>query len=226
MAAQGGTMDNQGKKAPRAAVYARVSSATSGQSTANQIPLLLGLVEQRGYELAGAYAETASAVSKRPVLDRLMKDAHHGKFDLVIVFAIDRLGRSLKGNLDLVLDLDRCGVRIVSYSEPWLAMDGPVRSLLISIFSWVAEQERVRIGERCRAGLDRARARGIKLGRPAAKVDLAKLTSLHDQGLSVRKIGRALGIGASTAHRLIAAHTTLATASAACSGIPAEQGAA
>ena len=215
-----------GKKRPRAAVYARVSSATSGQTTANQIPLLMALLEQRGYELAGLYNETASAVSKRPVLDRLMADAHHGKFDFVVVFAIDRLGRSLKGNLDLLLDLDRCGVRVISYSEPWLAMDGPVRSLLVSIFSWVAEQERVRIGERCRAGLDRARARGVRLGRPPAKVDTARMIALHTEGRSVRKIAKALGIGASTAHRLLHAHLMLVTASDTCSGNPLSQEAA
>lgn len=213
-------MDDKGKKRPRAAVYARVSSATSGQTTANQIPLLLALIEQRGYELAGVYNETASAVSRRPMLDRLMRDAHQGRFDLVVVFAIDRLGRSLKGNLDLLLDLDRCGVRVVSYTESWLDMGGPVRMLLVSVFSWIAEQERVRIGERCRAGLDRARARGVRLGRPPAKVDTERLIALHGQGMSVRKIARALGIGASTAHRLLHAHLTLATASGGCSANP------
>jgi DNA invertase Pin-like site-specific DNA recombinase len=213
-------MDEKGKKRPRAGVYVRVSSATSGQTTANQIPILLGLCEQRGYD-AVLYNETASAVSKRPVLDRLMRDAHQGKLDVVVVFALDRLGRSLKGNLDLLLDLDRAGVRVVSYSEPWLAMDGPIRTLLISIFSWIAEQERIRIGERCRAGLDRARARGVKLGRPPVQVDTARLIALHEQGMSVRKIGKALGIGGSTVCRLLAAHRTLTTASGARSDNPA-----
>lgn len=213
-------------KKPKAAVYVRVSSATSGQTTANQIPLLLGLCEQRGYDLAGLYNETASAISKRPVLDRLMDDCRKGKLAAVIVFAIDRLGRSLQGNLDLVLELDRLGVRLVSYTESWLDMTGPVRSLLVCTFSWVAQQERLRISERCRAGLDRARARGIKLGRPAIKVDTAKLIALHQQGLSVRQVAKALGIGASTAHRLIGAHLALASASAGCPGIPAPQVAA
>lgn len=204
-------MDEQGKKRLRAAVYVRVSTAE--QTTANQVPLLLALCEQRGYELVGLFNETGSAVSKRPVLDRLMDDARKGKIDVVVVFAIDRLGRSLKGNLDMLLELDRLGVRCVSYAEGWLDTGGPVRSLLISIFSWIAEQERIRIGERCRAGLDRARARGIKLGRPAVQVDTTKLIALHEQGLSTRKIGRALGIGASTACRLLAAHRTLSVAS-------------
>jgi DNA invertase Pin-like site-specific DNA recombinase len=225
--AQEDRMDEKAKKRPRAGVYARVSSgsATSGQTTANQIPILFGLCEQRGYEPV-LYNEVASAVSKRPVLERLMDDARKGKIDVVVVFAIDRLGRSLQGNLDLILELDRLGVQVRSYTESWLSMDSPVRSLLICVFSWISMQERLRIGERCRAGLDRARARGVKLGRPPVQVDTAKLVALHEQGLSVRKIGKALGIGGSTVCRLLAAHRTLATASADCAGIPGAKEAA
>jgi DNA invertase Pin-like site-specific DNA recombinase len=204
-------MDEKGKKRPRAGVYARVSGGP-GQTTANQIPILLRLCEQRGYD-AVLYNETASAVSKRPVLDRLMDDARKGKLDVVVVFAIDRVGRSLRGNVDLILELDRLGVEVISHTESWLSMNSPVRSLLICVFSWIAEQERIRIGERCRAGLDRARARGVKLGRPPVQVDTARLIALHEQGMSVRKIGKALGIGGSTVCRLLAAHRTLATAS-------------
>src|SRR5262249_20436164 len=65
-----------------------------------------------------------------------------------------------------ILDLDRANVRVISYCEPWLDQRGPVRDLLIYIFSWIAEQGRNRLGERTRAGLARAKAKGVKLGRP------------------------------------------------------------
>src|SRR5467141_1966984 len=92
------------------------------------------------------------------------------------------LGRSMVGNLQAVLELDRIGVQIVSVREPWLDTSGPVRSLLIAIFSWVAEQERSRLIERTRAGLDRARREGKRIGRPRVRVDLTKALALKGEG--------------------------------------------
>jgi DNA invertase Pin-like site-specific DNA recombinase len=73
------------------------------------------------------------------------------------------------GNLADVLELDRIGVTVVSVRESWLDTGGPVRSLLIAIFSWVAEQERARLIERTKAGLAAARRKGKRLGRPRAE---------------------------------------------------------
>jgi DNA invertase Pin-like site-specific DNA recombinase len=87
-----------------------------------------------------------------------------------------------------VLALDEIGVKVVSVREAWLDTVGPVRSLLVAIFSWVAETERNRLGERVRAGLDRARKDGKKLGRPRVSVDLAKAQALRDAGQSLRQV--------------------------------------
>jgi DNA invertase Pin-like site-specific DNA recombinase len=68
----------------------------------------------------------------RPVFDRMVRDAHQGAFDVLVVWALDRFGRSMVGNLQAVLDLDRCGVQVVSVREPWLDTGSAVRPLLIA----------------------------------------------------------------------------------------------
>lgn len=112
---------------------------------------------RRGLEVTIINEEKVSAAKARPELAKMLRDAHVGCFEVLLVWALDRLGRSMVGNLQVVLELDRYGVEVVSLGEPWLDTGGPVRALLIAIFGWMAEQERTRLGERTKAGLDRAR---------------------------------------------------------------------
>ena len=161
--------------------------------------------DTRGLDVEAVYEEHASAAKVRPEFNRLMADAHAGKFDVVIVWALDRLGRSMTGNLNTILKLDAMGVQVISAREPWLDMGGPVRSLLIAVFGWVAEQERLRIVERTRAGLDHAKAKGIKLGRPPARIDLDAAVRLRSSGMSLRDVARKLHVGSSTLHRALQA---------------------
>ena len=107
------------------------------------------------------------------------------------------------GNLTTVLKLDDMGVQVISAREPWLDMGGPVRPLLIAIFGWVAEQERIRIVERTMAGLDHARAKGIRLGRPRARMDLDAAVRLRAQGMSLRDMAKKMKVGTSTLHRAL-----------------------
>jgi DNA invertase Pin-like site-specific DNA recombinase len=180
----------------RAALYLRVS--TDKQSTANQRPEVEQLVRARGFEVVHAYEEQASAAKHRPKYEAMLKDARRGKFQVLVVWALDRFGRSMVGNLQDVLELDRIGVQVVSVRETWLDTGSPVRTLLIAIFSWVAEQERARLIERTKAGVAAARRRGARLGRPPARVDRDRLHELRAQGWSVRKIAKTLGVGSST----------------------------
>ncbi len=185
----------------RAALYLRVS--TEEQSTANQLPELEQLAAQRRLRVVAVYEEQASAARKRPQFEQMMADAHRGRFDVLLVWALDRLGRSTLGNMSAVLELERRGVRLVSVREPWLDTGGPVRDLLLAIFSWVAEQERARLIERTHAGLERARRRGVKLGRPAARVDsLANARELVDVH-GYRGAARRLGVGVGSLHRML-----------------------
>ena len=112
----------------------------------------------------------------------------------------------MTGNLQAVLELDRIGVQVVRVRQPWLDTSGPVRSLLIAIFDWVSEQERNRLIERTKVGLDRARREGKRIGRPKVRVDIAKALALKGEGKSIRQAALALGVGSATLHRALRAH--------------------
>jgi len=188
----------------RAALYMRVS--TDEQSSENQRPELERLVRSRRWKVVARCIETVSGVAKdRPELDRLIELAHRGDVDVVAVWALDRLGRSMVGVMHTVLQLEHTGVEIVSIREPWMDTSGPVRPLLVSIFAWVAEQERARLIERTRAGLDRARAKGVRLGRPrrVARHELPRLVELRKDGLSLRAIAARLKIPEPTVRRAL-----------------------
>lgn len=185
----------------RAALYLRVS--TSDQHTENQRPEVERVVATRKLDLVHVYEESVSAAKRRPEFDRMLDDARRGKFDVLVIWAIDRFGRNMFGNIQAVLELDRIGVQIVSVQEPWLDTGGPVRPLLVAIFSWVAEQDRARLIERTNAGLDRARRKGVTLGRPKARVDMWRAERLLAGGASLRSVAAELGVPLGTLHRAL-----------------------
>jgi putative DNA-invertase from lambdoid prophage Rac len=187
---------------PNAALYLRVS--TDKQSTENQQPEVEQLARARGYIIVTTYEEQASAAKHRPQYEQMLRDARRGKFEVLIVWSLDRFGRSMVGNLADVLELDRIGVTVVSVRESWLDTGSPVRSLLIAIFSWVAEQERARLIERTKAGLQAARRRGARLGRPKKRVDVDRARELRAEGKTLRQVAADLGVGAATLHRALA----------------------
>lgn len=183
----------------KAVVYLRVS--TDQQSVENQRPELLQLAQARGFTDVEVIEDVMSAAKQRSGWDRVMAMAHRGHVKAVIVFALDRIGRSMSGNLNTVIELDRLGVEVISSREPWLQMQGPVRSLLVGVFSWVAEQEKIRIGERTRIGLQQTRAKGQVLGRPPVEFDQQRARQLHHKGVSLRQAAKKLGVSPSTLHR-------------------------
>jgi len=185
----------------RAALYLRVSKEE--QATENQRPAINRLVRTRGFKVVKVYEEHASAARVRPDFESMMRSAHAGEFDVLVVWALDRLGRSMNGNLQAVLALDACGVQVISVREPWLDTGGVVRPLLIAIFSWVAEQERAQIVERTKAGIERARKRGVKIGRPTRVVDARRAQKLRSQGLSVREVAKRMRVPATTIQRTL-----------------------
>ncbi|MGH7295365.1 MAG: recombinase family protein [Polyangiaceae bacterium] len=121
----------------RAALYYRVSS--DEQSTECQRPEVEQLCRGRGLHAVAVYEEQASAAKHRPMYEKMLKDAKKGVFNVLIVWAIDRFGRSMTANLGDILELDRIGVQVVSVRETWLDTGGPVRNLLVAIFSWVRD---------------------------------------------------------------------------------------
>jgi putative DNA-invertase from lambdoid prophage Rac len=186
--------------AVRAALYLRVSGGPR-QTSANQRPELEAFANLRGFEIVATYDEAVSAAKHRPAFERMMSDARARQFDALLVWSLDRFGRSMVGNLETALELDACGVELISCKESWLQLRGPVRPLLIAVFGWVAEQERLRIAERTRAGLERARREGTRLGRPVTPVDLDAARTLLASGKTKRAVARALRVGEATLAR-------------------------
>jgi putative DNA-invertase from lambdoid prophage Rac len=193
-----------------AAIYLWVS--TDEQTVDNQRPDLERVAEARGLAIVATYEERASAAKRRPSFDCMMTDARRSAFDVPLVWSIDRFGRSMAGNVNDALALDDVGVKIVSVREPWLDTGGPVRDLLLAIFSWVAEQELRRLVERTRAGMDRARANGTKSGKPIGRPyrlpprDVERARAMRAAGRSVRAIAIAMKASRSTVARAIAAY--------------------
>lgn len=159
----------------RAASWSRVS--TIEQDASNQEPELLALAAARGFRvvttfrLEGESAYTGST-GYRQAVSVLVADARARKFDVLLVWALDRLSREGPlAVLQLVDRLGRLGVQVLSAKEPWSEAPGELRELLLAITAWVARQESVRRSERTKAGMARARAEGRRIGRPPGSKD-------------------------------------------------------
>lgn len=203
---------DQGSDRRRTCLYLRVS--TPDQHLDNQRPDLIKLARHRGLDIVAVHEDKISAGKQRPGYDAMMLAAHRGDFSVLLIWRLDRLGRSMNGNIEALLKLDHLGIEVVSCCEPWLANRGPTRDLLVGIFSWIAAQEKLQISERTRAGIERARRAGKVVGRPRVHVDVARAVTLGSQGLSVREVAARLSIGATTLRRALQgaeAHHALTT---------------
>jgi putative DNA-invertase from lambdoid prophage Rac len=156
-------------------IYSRVSK--SGQSTENQIPVLEQWAQQRGFKIVKVYEEEESAwkAGHQRQLANLLKDARKRKFQVVLVWALDRLSREgALAILTLVQKLALHGVKVISYQESWTEAPGEMAELLYALTGWVARMESQRRSERTKAGLARIKAQGKRLGRPPGSKDKRK----------------------------------------------------
>lgn len=185
------------------AIYARISTNGQKQDTENQLVPLREWASRLGGEIVTEYIDHASgAKSERKALLSLFEDAHKRKFDVLLVWALDRLSREGIVKMSSYLEtLKRYGVRVISHQEPWLDTSGPVSDLLTAIFGWVASQERARIKERIVAGLDRAKAKGKDLGRPEVAFDAKLAWIMKSEGRTLREIANILKVSKSTLSR-------------------------
>jgi len=172
----------------RVALYARVSTL-NGQQPEMQLSELREYASRRGWNIVGEYVDEGISGSKesRPQLNRLMADVHRRKFEIVLVWKIDRFGRSLKHLVNALADLDAYGVAFVSLRDN-LDLSTPSGRLMFQIIGAMAEFERALIQERVRAGLRNAQARGVRLGRPRTVVDADQIVRLRASGASWREI--------------------------------------
>jgi len=192
-----------------AAIYARVS--TTDQTNAIQIRELKEYVERRGWKLTCAYQDQMSgAKATRPGLDQLMADARRRKFDIVVVWKLDRFGRSLIQCVSGIQELASLGIRFIASSQG-LDTDesNPASKLLMHILAAVAQFERELIRERVSVGMKAARKHGTKtgnpIGRPRRIFNRHEVARLRGTGLSIEKIAREMNIGVGTVVRVIQA---------------------
>src|SRR5688572_3992503 len=182
----------------RVAIYARVST-TQGQTCESQLLELRRYVQARGWTAKEYVDEGVSgAKDRRPALDAMLNDAKRRRFDVVVCWRLDRLGRNLKHLITLLEELQSLGVAFVSLAEG-IDATTPAGRLQLHILGAIAEFERERIRERILAGLERARRDGKRLGRPKARVPLEHLQRLH--GLSSAVAAERLGVSRSTIKR-------------------------
>jgi putative DNA-invertase from lambdoid prophage Rac len=181
----------------RAAVYSRVS--TVDQQVDNQLLELRRYVDARGWG-ATEYVDigVSGAKDRRPELDRLVADAKRRRFDVLVCWRLDRLGRNLHHLILLLDELQALGVAFVSLSEG-IDATTPAGRLQLHVLGAIAEFERERIRERILAGLQRARTQGRRLGRPKARVPIERLQAVS--GRSVDDAARTLGVSRSTLKR-------------------------
>jgi putative DNA-invertase from lambdoid prophage Rac len=196
----------------RAAIYARVS--TTDQTNVIQIRELKEYVERRGWELAEIYQDQMSGAKvSRPGLDQLTIDARSRRFDAVVVWKLDRFGRSLVHCVSGIQELASLGIRFIAASQG-LDTDesNPASKLLLHILAAVAQFERELIHERVSAGMRAAKTHGTKtgnpIGRPRRIFSRDEVARLREEGLSIEKIATKMHLGVGTVVRVIQAAAT------------------
>jgi DNA invertase Pin-like site-specific DNA recombinase len=202
----------------KACLYLRVS--TDKQTVSNQEQRLRTIAEARGWEVVTVYSDEGISGAKgradRPALDAMLKDASRRRFDVVMAFAIDRLGRSLADLIATIDTLHASGVDLF-IDQQNVDTTTPAGKLLFQVLGAFAEFERAMIRQRVYAGMARAREQGVRIGRPecdSAKLALAR-TGLAN-GWPIRKVATVAGLSFGTVQRLakkLTVTTGLATSS-------------
>ena len=205
-------------KQKRAALYVRVS--TDSQTVENQIHELRQVAERRGWSVVEVYKDAGISGAKgrdqRPGLDTMLKDAGRRKFDVVMAWAIDRLGRSLIDLLGTIQHLEACGVDLY-LDQQNIDTTTPTGKLLFAVTGAFAEFERSIIRQRVKAGLNAIKAKirrdgkfetragkvRLRLGRPGSdpeKIEAARAELANGTGIA--KTARLVGLGTGTVHKL------------------------
>jgi DNA invertase Pin-like site-specific DNA recombinase len=189
----------------RAAVYTRVS--TLDQNPQSQLLDLEQLASQRSFSIVKTYVDhgISGTRARRPGLDEMLYDARRHQFDVVLVWAADRLARSVKHFVDILAELDHLKIGFISYREQ-IDTSGPLGKAIMTIVAAIAELERSLIVERVRAGMRRARLEGRHIGRKPLTLDEPAIVSDRAHGLSLRKIAKAHQVSTATVRRVLSAH--------------------
>jgi DNA invertase Pin-like site-specific DNA recombinase len=197
----------------RAAIYARVSTRNGHQDPETQLLALRQVAERAGWQVVEEYVDHGISGAKgrdqRPAFDRLMKAATRRKFDVIMAWSVDRLGRSLQDLVAFLGDVHMQGIDLYLHQQG-VDTTTPGGKALFQMMGVFAEFERAMIRERVCAGLDKARAKGKRLGRPqvapaiedairaARAAGKGQLAIARDLGVGVSTVRRVLGFGASS----------------------------
>jgi putative DNA-invertase from lambdoid prophage Rac len=191
----------------RVALYCRVS--TGGKATHMQADELRRMAEARGWHVATVVEEKISGRKLRPARERLIAEAKAGAYDAVMVWKLDRWGRSTADLVSSIRDLDESGVTFVSLKDG-IDLSTSAGRLVANVLASIAEFEADGIRERVTAGLRHAQRHGTRsgkaIGRPATvAAHTTEIRALASQGVSIAEIARRVGIGYASAHRVVSA---------------------
>jgi DNA invertase Pin-like site-specific DNA recombinase len=161
------------------------------------------MAKQRDYEIVEEYTDMISgAKARRPGLDAMMRDARRGQFDVVLVWASDRIARSVKHFLEVLDELNRLNVEFISFRQQ-IDTGGPLGRAVVVIIGAIAELERSLIVERVRAGMRRAKLEGRHIGRKALVLDRAAILRDRQQGHSRGQLAKSYLVSRTTIHRVL-----------------------
>ena len=192
-------------KIKKVAIYARVS--TDKQTTENQLRELREVAARNGWIVSKEYIDHgisgAKGRDKRPAFDALLKDAVRKEFDVIAVWSVDRLSRSLRDLLSFLDEIHAKGIGLYLHQQG-VDTTTPGGKALFQMVGVFAEFERAIIQERIKAGLARAREQGTILGRPpVGQKTEAKILALRGTGVGMLKIAKQLGVGTGTVQRVV-----------------------
>ena len=164
------------------------------------------MAAQRDLEIVAEYSDRISgAKARRPGLDSLMRDARRGRFDVLLVWASDRIARSVRHFLEILDELNRLNIQYVSFREN-IDTGGPLGRAIVIIIGAIAELERALIIERVKCGMRRARLEGRQIGRKPLELDREAIQRDRKHGLSLGQIAKAHRISRATVHRVLHAN--------------------
>ncbi len=185
----------------RVALYARVSTLEKGQDPETQLRELRTYTERRGFTIQGEYIDYASGISEaRPRYQAMLEAARKRRLDVVLVWRYDRFARSTQALVNALKEFQSLGVDFISYQEN-IDTTTPTGELIFHVMASLAQFESSLISQRVKAGMARAKAQGKHIARPPLPVALQKqIIALYEQGLSISKISKQLGIAYGTVY--------------------------